>query len=127
MTPSFPVSDRPGPGSCVNIFIPRPEWEAEVSLSIAPRSGIVGYECEPGKLLLYYEGNLYGASNLKRWEERVHQAYGRLVQRYPTVAKMVDEAHKYQCVGTITDGVVRVVDHAALDRWCPPAPARPRP
>lgn len=52
---------------------------------ITPGSGIVGIE-RNGGLLLYYEGNHYGASNMHEARERVMCAFGRLATRYPTVA-----------------------------------------
>ncbi len=52
-------------------------------------SGIVGVDREDGSVLLHFEGNLFGAANLKRHDERVKHAAGRLVSRYPTRAMMV--------------------------------------
>jgi len=36
--------------------------------------------------LIYYEGNLYGADNLKTFNERIQCAAGRAYTKYPTVA-----------------------------------------
>lgn len=36
--------------------------------------------------IIYYEGNLYGASNLESYDERIKCAAGRAYTRYPTVA-----------------------------------------
>lgn len=52
-------------------------------------SGIVGVDRADGSLLLHFEGNLFGAANLKRHDERLRHAAGRLVSRYPTRAMMV--------------------------------------
>lgn len=58
---------------------------------IAPRSAIVAKEplsIEEGRVLVYYEGNLNGAENLKDLLERLNCAAGRCSERYPTVAMM---------------------------------------
>lgn len=52
---------------------------------IAPGSGVVGIPRDGG-VLIFYEGNLHGASNLHDWRERVLCAAGRLFSHYPTVA-----------------------------------------
>lgn len=57
---------------------------------IAPRSALVGRPLRTGDgLMVYYEGNLYDAANLRRWQERVTCAAGRMFLNYPTVAKTV--------------------------------------
>lgn len=50
-------------------------------------SGIVGRHSPAGLLQLDYEGNLYGASGLTRWADRVHHAWSRQSNNYPTVAR----------------------------------------
>lgn len=68
------------------IYVPRPDND----FGIAPGSGIVGSveQASSDRTLVYYEGNLYGAENMHRFEERVYHAAGREVARYPTIAKM---------------------------------------
>lgn len=70
-----------------DIYIPVAGSYAENA--IAPGSGIVGYVDPdfPDTITVYFEGNLYGASNLNTWEARLHQAAGRMQARYPTTAK----------------------------------------
>lgn len=70
----------------LTIYIPKPG--SAIERQLAPGSGIVG-EPHPSGVLLHYEGNLYGAANLQRYEERLKHAAGRLVGRYPTVAMML--------------------------------------
>lgn len=54
---------------------------------IARGSGIVSLPCPPPPWLkVYFEGNLYGAENLKSFEQRVMHAAQRCVHGYPTVA-----------------------------------------
>lgn len=52
---------------------------------ISPGSGVVGTKRDGG-LLLHFEGNQYGASNLHNWRERTLSAAGRMFARYPTTA-----------------------------------------
>ncbi|MCL4722654.1 MAG: hypothetical protein KJZ90_00065 [Rhodocyclaceae bacterium] len=52
---------------------------------LLPGSGIVGIP-RHGQLVIYYEGNLYGACNLHRIEDRIICAFGRLATKYPTGA-----------------------------------------
>lgn len=53
-----------------------------------------------GQLLVYFEGNLYGAVNLQRFEDKMLQAAGRLVQKYPTVARCLMPVDQLMEVGT---------------------------
>lgn len=46
-----------------------------------------GYKDDEGKMLCFFEGNIYGASNLRTFESRAICAAGRLVKNYPTIAK----------------------------------------
>lgn len=56
-------------------------------LNIAKGSAIVAIPTDdPTIMRLYYEGNLYGATNLHNLAERVIVAAGRAAQRAPTVA-----------------------------------------
>jgi hypothetical protein len=61
-------------------------------LGIAPGSAVVAMLADDfDHLVIYYEGNLYGAENLRTWEQRLECAAGRLVAKYPTVARMTVE------------------------------------
>ena len=52
-------------------------------------SGIVAqpWAADPAKLMLDYEGNIYGAVNIKNFADRVDHAYGRQITEYPTTAR----------------------------------------
>jgi hypothetical protein len=66
-----------------------PAKEATRVLGIDPGSGIVGTtELHDGYLTLYYEGNRYNAVNMRRFEERIYHAAGRMFEGYPTIARM---------------------------------------
>lgn len=53
---------------------------------VLPGSGIVGAP-EGGHVLIDFEGNRNGASNIVTFADRVHHAAGRAATRYPTVAR----------------------------------------
>ncbi len=74
-------------GKTATIYVPAADAEACVA-QIDAGSGIVGVALPGGQVLLHYEGNRYGAENLQRYDDRVHQAAGRLFQNYPTMARM---------------------------------------
>lgn len=51
-------------------------------------SGIVGEDPHQGeRLLVYYEGNRFGAQNMVTFADRCYFAASRLIEDYPTVAQ----------------------------------------
>lgn len=107
-----------------DLFIPVPDSR----LRIATASAIVAHrgDREGASRAIYYEGNVHGASNLHRYEERVNCAVGRLRLKYPTIARadvpsgalhLVGRARFLDCVGTI---ITQIVDPAALEAWLAP-------
>lgn len=98
------MPDRSRPTEAL-IYIPAPDSDR---LRIDPGSGIVGTSAlSEDQILLYFEGNRYDVENLRRYEQRIKQAAGRLFQRYPTIARMnlpADEvARNLVVVGRIND------------------------
>lgn len=90
--------------------------------SILPGSAIVGdYESLVGRITIDFEGNRYGASNLIRFVERVHAAWERHTQKYPTVSRAYVQAHELSIVGTFDPlhGRVEVnpIDMPKLEEW----------
>lgn len=83
----------------VVVYVPREGHSA--TTGIAPASGIVGVP-EPGaeRVLIYYEGAIRGQLGMQRLADRVNQAYGRLISRYPTVAFRVVAREALVAVGT---------------------------
>lgn len=84
------------------IFRLTPKSEESLEkLGIKAGSGVVARitaERGPAYASIYYEGNLYGASNLNTQEEKERCAAGRLHENYPTVARIglpFDEAVKH--------------------------------
>jgi hypothetical protein len=87
---------------------------------IVKGSAIVGQPAQGAeRVLVYYEGNLYGAENLKAYEERVQIAAGRLTQHYPTVARSSLRKEELICVGSFdTQAHLITVDEPdLLEAW----------
>jgi hypothetical protein len=73
----------------MDILIPKPK--NSTGKLIKPGSGIVATDRPDGYTDIYFEGNLYGAENLGSYWGRLLCAAGRLSQKYPTVARLVDK------------------------------------
>lgn len=70
------------------LYVPAPE--SILRHTIRAGSGIVGTVQDDGRILIDYEGNLYGAENMKTYEERALHAFDRHVWKgrgYPTAAR----------------------------------------
>lgn len=88
---------------------------------IARGSAIVA-KSEPdatGRVVVWYEGNLYGAENLKRFDERVLCAAGRAATSYPTAAIASFSSHQLIEVGTFDYATqqLTITNRAPLDAW----------
>lgn len=100
------------------IYVPR--TGSRLDQAIAPGSGIVGFPSRGAtKIVLYYEGNLYDAENLRDPEERIVSAFGRGATGYPTSAM----------TGVLDDDLfdlIRVgeVQWPSIIRWDSPASAQ---
>jgi hypothetical protein len=66
----------------LTLYLPHPE--SRLSSELAHGSAIVGLPVTTGHIRIYYEGNVIGAENLKRYRDRAAQATGRLLHNYPT-------------------------------------------
>src|ERR1035437_2667801 len=76
-----------------------PAEDSPLKAVIKQGSGIVGLDEEDEHVTIYYEGNVYGAMNLKTFKERIACAAGRLATKYPTVAKMRAKREELVLVG----------------------------
>lgn len=74
----------------VSLRVYVPVTGSRADKQITRGSGIVGQPRDE-RIHLHYEGNLYGASNLDAINERLCCAWGRLKDRYPTVAQCLVE------------------------------------
>lgn len=104
----------------ITVYVP----DADKLTVIDRGSGIVGtVEAWPvhqgDHVLIDYEGNRYGAVNLRTFADRVARAWDRQSVRYPTVARMVVHKQALVEVGEYdqAEGVVRVTNAAALADW----------
>tara|TARA_R110001592_G_scaffold316364_1_gene592815 strand:- start:51145 stop:51648 length:504 start_codon:yes stop_codon:yes gene_type:complete len=72
----------------IGVFIPR-HSQSKTLKHLAQGSAIVSDASllSGGLIEVYYEGNVIGASNLIEFEDKALCAVGRLIQRYPTVAR----------------------------------------
>jgi hypothetical protein len=73
-------------------------------------------------VMVYFEGNRFGADNLQRWVDRVNCAAGRLLSRYPTVATALLPVGELEEVGVfdVDRGVATLHDERArlvVSRW----------
>jgi hypothetical protein len=94
------------------VYLPDPARAGRIS--IVPGSGIVGRD-EGERVQIDYEGAIYGQASLARFADRVHQAAGRAVTGYPTVARMWMKREDLRRIGTwdARTGEVRLDDEAA--------------
>jgi len=85
---------------------------------IAPGSAIASFDVsnDHGNVA-YYEGNLFGAENLKTYEGKVICAYYRLRDKYPTVAMTCFNRGDFEVIGSFENGVISVVNQGAYDKW----------
>lgn len=91
---------------------------------VARGSGIVGdlATYDPGRLLVYYEGNIYGMSNIKTFADRVYHAAGRLLQHYPTIAVASVLRSRMEEVGVFDGNAVKLHSgkESVLETWLSP-------
>jgi hypothetical protein len=98
-----------------DVFVPTEGSRAWSSIDRG--SGIVGSPLADGWLLLDYEGNRYGAANIKSYADRVKHAAGRQRTLYPTVARMHADPSDVIKVGEFdpNTGLVTVGKNAPAD------------
>ena len=65
----------------LTLYVPHPE--SRLCSELARGSAIVGEPSAPGRIRIYFEGNVVGAVNLNRFRERAVQAAGRMLHNYP--------------------------------------------
>lgn len=106
---------RPAYGEQALIVVPTADttW----AKTIAQASAIVAFRNDAENLVIYYEGNLYRASNLERFHERALVAYGRLTQRAPTVAMAMVPESEFLVIGHMHPGQVQISRSDLFDQW----------
>lgn len=112
------LSMKPPVHTEFTVFVPA---DAGLIPEIAPRSAIVSPASATGGIrTCWFEGNLYGASNLESFVERCNCAAGRSAYRYPTVAITNLPAQLLRPVATfdLTRGCITSIEDAqALAAW----------
>lgn len=110
------MTDVRGP---LTVFVPSDH--SPLVTEIAAGSGIVGSSDpeDADRVIIDYEGNLYTASNVVTFADRVHVAAGRHTSRYPTVARQRVSAADVVAVGEWdgNEGIVRVTHPETLATW----------
>ena len=111
------------------VFVPAPG--GSLSQTLAPGSAIVGLTPAAGScghLRIGYEGNLYGAVNLRRFVERLKCAGGREVTGCATSARCLARESELELVGYFQwpEGPLQVIPSAAsaLALWLAPTGER---
>jgi hypothetical protein len=66
---------------------------------------------------LYFENNRFRDPGLHKWESKVFKAYGRMVERSPTVNKLSCDASNLVQVGFIEGNEILVRDMEKLAEW----------
>lgn len=108
----------------VDVYVPTKEPYARL---IAAGAAVVGKPLENDRVIVYYEGNLSGASNLNTFEEKLDCVAGRMVSRYPTAAMSMMPKDALAKVGTfdVLTKTFVIEDAAALEGWAQDAVAQP--
>ena len=83
----------------LTLYVPHPE--SRLSTELQRGSAIVGRPLATGQIRIYYEGNVIGAQNLKRYREKAVQAAGRMLHSYPTRARQDVDPREVVEVGVI--------------------------
>lgn len=96
------------------VYVPKSE---EVQARIAPGSGIVCAETDKPYRMLYFEGNIYNAVNIRTFADKVLIAAGREAENYPTVAKYLVDPAEVEEVGTFDGHSITVTNEDALREW----------
>lgn len=98
----------------ISVYVP-----SHAGTLIDQGSGVVGSPAhkfmpmlpDDGRITADYEGNRFGASNIKTYADRVLHAAGRHTQKYPTVARSTLSTEDLTEVGSF-DGAVLTIKRA---------------
>ncbi len=109
----------------LTLYLPYPE--SRLCTDLARGSAIVGLPLASGHIRIYYEGNVIGAENLKRFRDKAIQAAARLLYHYPdgypTRARENVDAREVEEIGSIEAGTNRIqiaAGPAELSWWLEP-------
>jgi hypothetical protein len=107
----------------VTVVIPRAG--SSLAETVATGSAVVKsihHNEDDGNVHVYFEGNVYGATNLHRFADKLQSATSRMLTRYPTVACKIVPKDDVIAIGTFDEvtGQFHVLDDAArklLVQW----------
>ena len=110
----------------LSLYVPHPE--SRLCSTLARGSAIVGLPLANGEVRIYYEGNVIGAENLRRFRDRAVQAASRLLYHYPdgypTRAREDVDAREVVEIGSIEADTNRIhfaAGSAEMSWWIEPA------
>jgi hypothetical protein len=109
--------ERPNPGGRAAVFVPHPQADEAVVAAFTNGSGITGFGNPDGTVTVYFENNKFRDSALSSWESKVFKAYLRMVERLPTVNKLVCKAVNLEHIGFIQGPEILVRDMQMLEAW----------
>lgn len=109
--------ERPNPGGRAAVFVPHPEAEEGVANAVNNGSGMVGFGNADGTVTVYFENNKFRDPGLHKWESKMFKAYGRMVERSPTVNKLTCDAANLVQIGFIDGQEILVRDMDKLAEW----------
>lgn len=109
--------ERPNPGGRAAVFVPHPEADEVVANALSNGSGMVGFGNADGSVTVYFENNKFRDSGLFKWESKVFKAYGRMVERAPTVNKLTCDAANLVQIGFIQGAEILVREMDKLALW----------
>jgi hypothetical protein len=109
--------ERPNPGGRAAVFVPHPQADEAVAAAFSNGSGITGFGNPDGTLTIYFENNRFRDPGLSTWQSKVFKAYLRMVERLPTVNKLVCDGANLEHVGFIQGSEILVRDMQMLEAW----------
>ena len=110
-------TERPNPGGRAAVFVPNPQADEAVAAAFSNGSGITGFGNPDGTLTVYFENNRFRDTGLVTWASKVAKAYGRMVERSPTVNKLVCEPANLEHIGFVQGAEILVRDMQSLEAW----------
>ncbi len=115
---TFDVVGRPAYGQKALVLVPKLANQAIWAKLIKPGSSMVGFRTGGfDATVVYFEGNIYGAENLKTFEERAICSYGRMVMSYPTCAMCAEQIDSLEVVGYVTQHGLEIDETPAYLAW----------
>ena len=84
-------------GDEITLYIPNKD--TYLAKHLKKGSALVASGTDLDTITIYYEGNVYNSADMELYEDKVLHAAGRLLQKYPTVAKSKVSLSDVLCIG----------------------------